>query len=86
IDASRRRAVRLRDAWVLAALLAAAGDPAGTARVQGMTTVCRWAAGSEETRKVQRHRYLAAARRWCEQHGADPATITAADLLAPGAD
>ncbi|MED7950413.1 hypothetical protein [Streptomyces sp. BE303] len=86
IDTSRRRAVQLRDAWVLAALLAAAGDPVSTARVQAMTIVCRWAAGSEETRKVQRHRYLAAARRWCEHHGADPATVTTADLLAPGAD
>ncbi|MFJ9446424.1 hypothetical protein ACIRRH_31875 [Kitasatospora sp. NPDC101235] len=86
IDVSRRRAVRLRDAWVLAAHLAAAGDPGATARVGAMAVVCRWAAGSEETRKVQRHRYLAAARRWCESHGADPATVTTADLLATGAD
>ncbi|MEV8100200.1 hypothetical protein [Kitasatospora sp. NPDC085879] len=85
IDASRRRAVHLRDAWVLAARLAAAGDPAATARVAALACVCRWAAGSEETRKVQRHRFLAAARRWCALRNTDPATVTTADLLAPGA-
>ncbi|MER6401747.1 hypothetical protein ABT263_37795 [Kitasatospora sp. NPDC001603] len=80
IGTSRRRAVQLRDAWTLAAQLAAAGDPAATARVQALTMVCRWAAGSEESRKVQRHRFLAAARHWCELRGADPATVTTADL------
>ncbi|WP_316527574.1 hypothetical protein [Kitasatospora brasiliensis] len=84
IDDARRRAVGLRDAWVLAARLAAAGDPVATARVAALTAVCRWAADSEESRKVQRHRYLAAARRWCEYHGADPATVTTADLLTRG--
>ncbi|MFF0413446.1 hypothetical protein ACFYUY_23790 [Kitasatospora sp. NPDC004745] len=81
IDASRRRAVRLRDAWTLAAQLAAAGNPAATARVAALTRVCRWAAGSEESRKVQRHRFLAATRRWCQRAAADLATLTAADLL-----
>ncbi|MFD8749453.1 hypothetical protein ACFV0O_00480 [Kitasatospora sp. NPDC059577] len=85
VDGARRRAVQLRDAWALAAQLAAAGDRIATARVAALTSVCRWAAGSEESRKVQRHRFLAATRRWCERHGTDPATVTTADLLAPGA-
>ncbi|MEU1284503.1 hypothetical protein [Kitasatospora sp. NPDC005856] len=85
IDASRRRAVQLRNAWTLAAHLAAAGNPTATARTTALTCVCRWAADSEESRKVQRHRLLAATRRWCQRAAADPATITTADLLAPGA-
>ncbi|MGW4694081.1 hypothetical protein ACWEO1_17010 [Kitasatospora cineracea] len=84
IDEARLRAVRLRDAWHLAALLAAAGNPAATAQVTAAATVCRWAAGSEESRKVQRHRYLAAVRRWCAHHHADPAAVTTADLLTRG--
>ena len=62
----------------------AAGDTAATGRVTALTTVCRWAAGSEEGRKVHRHRFLAAVRRWCEHHAVDPAAVTTADLL-PGA-
>ncbi|GAA4981488.1 hypothetical protein [Kitasatospora paranensis] len=85
IGASRRRAVQLRSAWTLAAHLAAAGNPIATTQLAALTCVCRWAAGSEESRKVQRHRFLAAARRWCQRAAADPATITAADLLALGA-
>ncbi|MCU7827270.1 hypothetical protein [Kitasatospora sp. DSM 101779] len=84
IDASRRRAVQLRDAWALASQLAAAGNPTATARVEALTCVCRWAAGSEESRKVHRHRFLAAARRWCQLAAADPVTITTADLLNSG--
>ena len=85
INGARRRAVELRDAWALAARLAALGDTAATEEVTALTTVCRWAAGSEETRKVQRHRFLAAARRWAEDQGTDPGTITTADLLTQGA-
>ncbi|MEV7930413.1 hypothetical protein [Kitasatospora sp. NPDC088779] len=85
IHAARLRAAALRDAWALAALFAAAGDDTATRQVQALTTVCRWAADSEERRKELRHRYLAAARRWCEQNATDPATITTADLLTTGA-
>ncbi|MFJ1708721.1 hypothetical protein [Kitasatospora sp. NPDC088346] len=85
IGQARRRAVELRDAWTLAARLAAAGNPRATARVEALTEACRWAAGSEESRKIQRHRYLAAARRWCEQTTTDPLDLTIADLLGPGA-
>ncbi|MFD7577466.1 hypothetical protein [Kitasatospora sp. NPDC059817] len=85
IGDARHRATVLRDAWALAALLAAAGDTAATRQVTALTAVCRWAADSEESRKIQRHRYLAAARRCCERADIDPTAVTTADLLHLGA-
>ncbi|MEV7775942.1 hypothetical protein [Kitasatospora sp. NPDC086791] len=84
ITTARSRALLLRDAWEAAALLAAAGSDHDVRTVRATTLVLGWAAGSEERRKVLRHRYLAAARRWCHLTGQDPTRITTMDLLAPG--
>ena len=86
IRTARHRATELRRSWALAALLAAAGDSTAVATVRAMTTVCRWAADSEERRKELRHRYLAAARRWCELSDIDTTTVTTADLIRSGAN
>ena len=79
---ARHRALEVRDAWSLAAHLAATGDPPALEKVRAMVLVTGWAAGSEERRKELRHRYLAAMRRHCEQQGADATHITTRDLLA----
>lgn len=80
--AARHRALEVRDAWSLAAHLAATGNPPALEKVRAMVLVTGWAAGSEERRKELRHRYLAAVRRHCEQQGTDATHITARDLLA----
>ncbi|MFE2727125.1 hypothetical protein [Kitasatospora sp. NPDC059327] len=85
IAAGRSRALLLRDAWQAAALLAAAGDDRDVSSVRATVLVLGWAAGSEERRKVLRHRYLAAGRRWCHLTDRDPTSVTTTDLLTAGA-
>ncbi|MBV7674186.1 hypothetical protein STHAL_32580 [Streptomyces halstedii] len=85
ITAARARTQRLREAWEAAALLAAAGDPGAVARVRAIVIVLAWACDSEERRKVLRHSYLSAVRRWCQTQDLDPATLTTTDLLTAGA-
>ncbi|MEU2354397.1 hypothetical protein ABZ599_15765 [Streptomyces misionensis] len=85
IAAARARTTALREAWEAAALLAAAGDPDAVARVRAIVTILTWACDSEERRKVLRHSYLSAVRRWCQIQGLDPATLTTSDILAAGA-
>ncbi len=75
------RARARREAWQTAAILAAAGDDDALQQVRALSLILGWAAGSEERRKELRHRYLAAARRWCGLARADPRCITIADLL-----
>ncbi|WP_186785649.1 hypothetical protein [Streptomyces misionensis] len=48
-------------------------------------TILTWACDSEERRKVLRHSYLSAVRRWCQTQGLDPATLATSDILAAGA-
>ncbi|MGH3869121.1 MAG: hypothetical protein ACRDQ4_24005 [Pseudonocardiaceae bacterium] len=85
ITGARTRAAALREAWETAAVLAAAGNADALARVRAIAIVLGWAAESEERRKVLRHRYLSAVRRWCESTGADARRITTTDLFALGA-
>ncbi|MFJ1662403.1 hypothetical protein [Streptomyces anthocyanicus] len=85
IETARERATALRDGWEAAALLAAAGDPGAVARVRAIVTILAWACDSEERRKVLRHSYLCAVRRWCQLQDRDPATLTTLDLLTAGA-
>lgn len=85
IKTARQRATALRDGWEAAALLAAAGDLNAVAGVRAVVTILAWACDSEERRKVLRHSYLSAVRRWCQLQDRDPATLTTLDLLTAGA-
>ncbi|MEU2516961.1 hypothetical protein [Streptomyces syringium] len=85
ITTARARTQTLREAWEAAALLAAAGNPVAVARGRAIVTILSWACDSEERRKVLRHSYLCAVRRWCQGQNLDPATLTTADLLTAGA-
>ncbi|MEU8759525.1 hypothetical protein [Streptomyces sp. NPDC048659] len=85
ITAARARTTALREAWEAAALLAAAGDRDAVARVRAIVTILAWACDSEERRKVLRHCFLSAVRRWCQVQDRDPATLTTTDLLTAGA-
>jgi hypothetical protein len=85
ITTARARTQMLREAWEAAGLLAAAGDPDAVARVRAIVTILSWACDSEERRKVLRHSYLSAVRRWCKTQDLDPATLTTAELLTAGA-
>ncbi len=79
-SSSRIRARERRDAWYLAALLAA-GDGPALSEVRALAAVLGWAATSEERRNELRTRYLAAVGTWCAAAGLDPGQITTADLL-----
>lgn len=85
IKTARERTTALREGWEAAALLAAASDPDAVARVRAIVTILAWACDSEERRKVLRHSYLSAVRRWCQVQDRDPATLTTLDLLTAGA-
>jgi hypothetical protein len=65
-----------RNAWLAAALLAAAGDAPSLDAVQAMAITLRWAAESEERRRELRERFLAVTRVWCARAERDPVTVT----------
>lgn len=77
---SRILARQRREAWHLAALLAAGDQPART-EIRALAAVLGWAANSEERRSELRARYLATAAKWCAVTGHDLAQITTTDLL-----
>lgn len=65
-----------RNAWLAAALLAAAGDAPSLDAVRAMAITLRWAAESEERRRDLRERFLKLASDWCARAELDPATVT----------
>lgn len=77
---SRARAGTSRQAWHLAALLAAGNDNERE-EIRALAAVLGWAATSEERRNELRSRYLTAVTTWCRTRGADPDQITTRDLI-----